>query len=662
MQTIQPNNQPKRRKVVSLNVQSHPFSLLFKEGAIIPSLTEIILDAFARFEENFTTLSHSQEPLDLPPILATNLLQVISNNPSATDIDLNIIMYRLLSSNNNPINLDLSNSHLLTKNTCLNIFQLSLSLQIVTLNISYARGCCSDDLSMICKHLPFLKHLNVSGCISFDDYCLLGICQSSPPLESLIISSCPRITDYGMGLIKNISTLRIFKANDTNLSINSLQHLNNLEELELLNCKGINDDCLQLLAMKNRNLRSIAISSQKITDKGLQLFLQKLPFITNLDLTNCVNCGILTLSQLFHSKFQLVSLNLTNCFGVSGEHLLSSYNQLYNSSLYSWLSGLKYLNLSACSRISTYFLANILRNTPNLRTLILDGITIDENAIQCFLHSSCVAADVTRRSVQRRGGQISPLVISMKQCTISQQALMNLFTVRGSDIISLTVTLCQAMTNLSLSVLADYAHSLTHFYCTNNTNLTEIALTQFIYRCPRLRLLFLNGSTGVTNRVILSIRDSCLNISHLDISGCENITTDCGVILSAMHSLQYLDISFTPFTPEQIQGIINSLPRISNFSMQGVMYNAPNLFSQEAQWMNSIKLNFCQCGDELLANISEFCPMLSVVELRMCSHVTDQGIQVLMNKCSKLMNIVLTGTSVSQQVIKFLSSRGVSII
>ena len=112
---MKPSQPPKRRKVISLNIQSHPFSLLCKEGAIIPSLTEIILDAFARFEENFTTLSTSQEPLNLPPILATNLLQVISNNPSATDIDLNIIMYRLLSANSTSISLDLSNSHLLTK-------------------------------------------------------------------------------------------------------------------------------------------------------------------------------------------------------------------------------------------------------------------------------------------------------------------------------------------------------------------------------------------------------------------------------------------------------------------------------------------------------------------------------------------------------------------
>ncbi|EDR24286.1 EIN3-binding F-box protein, putative [Entamoeba dispar SAW760] len=661
MQSFQLTHQ-RRRKAVSLNIPSHPFSLFCREGTIIPSLTEIILDAFSRFDENFSSLSQSQEPLPLPPLLATKLLQVVSNNPNATDIDLNIIMYRLLASGVNTITLDIHNTHLLTRSTCLNIFQLSLSLHITTLDISFARGCSSDELGIMCKNFPYLKHLNASGCLPFDDFCLLAILQSSPPLETLNVSNCSRITDYGIQNILNVNTLRIFKANNTLLTSKGLQYLHDLIELELLNCKNLTDECLSILSKRNSHLSSLSISSQRLTDKSIQSFLQKIPELTYLNLTNCVNAGILTLSQLFHSKFKLNNLNLSNCFGVSGEHLMRSYNQLYASSLFSWLADLIYLNISGCTRISTYFLTNILQNTPNLKTLILDGLIVDEPSIQSFLQSSCVAANVTRRSVVRKGGKFSPLTLSFKQCKMNEQTLINFFTVRGCDLISLNLNSCLALTTIALTVLGDNAHSLTHFYCTNNTTLTETALIQFIYRSPRLRVLFLSNTTAVTNRVILAVRDSCLNLSHFDISGCENITPDCGIILSGIHSLQYLDISFTPFTPNQIQFIINALPRITSFSMQGVTYSAPQLFSQEAQWMNVMRLNFSQCSDALLSNISDFCPLLTTVELRMCVNVTDSGIQMLLNKCTKLLNIVLTGTSVSQQVIRFLSSKGVSIL
>ncbi|GAB1223311.1 LOW QUALITY PROTEIN: hypothetical protein ENUP19_0141G0013 [Entamoeba nuttalli] len=243
MQSFQLTHQ-RRRKAVSLNIPSHPFSLLSREGAIIPSLTEIILDAFSRFDENFSSLSQSQEPLPLPPFTCYKITS-ISNNPNATDIDLNIIMYRLLASGVNTITLDIHNTHLLTR------------------NISFARGCSSDELGIMCKNFPYLKHLNASGCLPFDDFCLLAILQSTPPLETLNVSNCPRITDYGIQNISNVNTLR-------------LQYLHDLIELELLNCKNLTDDCLSILSKRNSHLSSVSISSQRLTDKSIQSFLQKI--------------------------------------------------------------------------------------------------------------------------------------------------------------------------------------------------------------------------------------------------------------------------------------------------------------------------------------------------------------------------------------------------
>ncbi|ELP92184.1 F-box/LRR-repeat protein, putative [Entamoeba invadens IP1] len=651
----------RRRKAVSLNIPSHPFALLAKEGVIIPSLTEIILDAFGRFEENFTALSASQLPHPLPPLLASRLLQVVANNPTASDMDLNIIMYRLLAAGTGQTALDIHGTHLLTRPTCLNIFQLSMTLNITTLDISQARGCTSDDLSLLCKNLKNLKYLNTSGCLAFDDYCLASVLQLRPPLETINISSCPRITDYSLQCIANIQTLRIFKANNTALTFVGLKFLNGLFELELLNCKYLTDQCLDFLSRSNPQLRSLAISGPKITDKAIQVFLQRTPNLNFLNLTNCVNAGVFTLSQLFHSRFKLISLNLSNCFSVSADDLMRAYNQLYASTLFSWLVDLRYLNLCGCTRITPAFLSTLLQNTPKLKTLILDAVTMDETSMQMFLQSSTVAADVTRRSVARSGAKISPLTISFSHCNISTQCFVNLFSVRGCDLISLNVNCCPTLNELAMSVLGDCAHSLTHFYCQNNSGLTETALIQFIYRSPRLRVLFLNGTSAVTNRVILAVRDSCLNISHFNISECENITPESAVVLSSMRSLQYLDISFTKFTPETIKPVVNSLPRITYFSMQGVTYKQSDLFLQEAQWMNVMRLNFSQCSDALLENISNNCPLLTTLELRMCSLVTDSGIKTLIQKCTKLITVVLLGTSVSPQILGFLSSRGVAV-
>ncbi|KAL7711716.1 Leucine-rich repeat containing protein [Entamoeba marina] len=653
----------RKRKAVSLNIPSHPFSLICSEGAIIPSLSEIILDAFGRFEKDFSVLSTDQTPIQLPPQLSSKLIQKIANNPNATDVDLNLVLYRLLASGAFVNTLDIHGTHLLTKVTCLNIFQLCSILQISSLDISYARGCGSDELAILCKSFPKLKHLNASSCIAFDDFCFASILQNSPPLETVNISGCNRITDYGLQCIGNIPTLRIFKGNNNNsFTIQGLQYIRNLTEIEILNCRSLTDDCLQLLASNNPNLTSVSLSSQRVSDKGIQRFIQQLKSINYLNFTNCVNAGIFTLSQLFHSKPHLTYLNLTNCFGISGGELVHSYNPLYSSTLFTWLNDLQYLNLTGCSRCTPKFLQCLLQNSPNLKTLILDGINLDEQSVQLFLQASTVAADITRRSVVRRGCKTNPLTLSLNQCHTTTQTLINFFSVRGADLISLNISGCSALTGTSLSVLSDCSQSLTHFYCTNQTTLNPTALSQFLLRTPRLRVLFLSGTSCVTSRVLQAARDSCLNITHLDISGCPSLTPDVSVVLSSMHSLQYLDVSFTPLQVTDIQMIINNLPRLSAFAMQGIDFTSPLLFNQEAQWLNALRLNFSKCNNQLLENISTYCPLLTTVELRMCSDVTDSGIQFLARNCTKLLNLVLTGTSVSQSILRFLSSRGVSIL
>ena len=652
----------RKRKAVSLNIPSHPFSLMCHEGAIIPSLKEIILDAFSRFDENFAVLSKDQRPIALPPQLASKLIQTIANNPNATEVDLNLVLFRILSSTKIS-DLDLRNTHLLSKVTCLNLFQLCSNQMITTLDISYARGCSSDELLMLCKSFEHLRYLNASNCIPFNDYCLASLLEKCPPLESLNISGCNRITDFGFKYIGNITTLKRVIANGLNsLSIDGLQYLRNLTELEIVSCRKLTDRCLLVVANNNKELTTVALSSQQITDKGLQTFLQQLQNLTYLNLSNCLNASVLTLSQLFHSRYHLLYLNLSNCFGICGEEIMQSYTQMYSSSLFSWLQDLQYLNIAGCSRCSSKFLACLLQNTPNLKTLIFDGINVDFNSLHSFAQASKLTKDITRRSVVRSCDKVNPLTISFKQCNISTQTFCDFFTVRGSDIISLNVSNCPSLNDYSLSILADYSSSLTHFYCSNNTLLPETVLSRFLLKTPKLRVLFLSGNCGVTERVLTAVKDTCRNISHLDISGCTSLTDGASQIIASMKTLQYLDISFTTLDSNSVQIIINNLPRLTTFSMQGISFSENELFSQEAQWMNALRLNFVKCSNGLLQNISDNCPLLSNLELRMCADVTDEGIQMLLSKCTKLLSIVLTGTSVSRQIVGYLASKGVSIL
>ena len=78
--------------------------------------------------------------------------------------------------------------------------------------------------------------------------------------------------------------------------------------------------------------------------------------------------------------------------------------------------------------------------------------------------------------------------------------------------------------------------------------------------------------------------------------------------------------------------------------------------------MSSLNLNFVQtCADDLIRNIASYCPLLTRLELRMCHKVTDIGIDILLQKCSKLSQLIIGGSSVSQSKIKELVSNGLYV-
>jgi len=61
--------------------------------------------------------------------------------------------------------------------------------------------------------------------------------------------------------------------------------------------------------------------------------------------------------------------------------------------------------------------------------------------------------------------------------------------------------------------------------------------------------------------------------------------------------------------------------------------------------------------DQALAYISVNCPELRMLQLCECTEVTDDGLRALANGCSKISEIDLTGTSVSDKGVAYLKSK-----
>ena len=585
----------RRRKMMSLNFPLKPFSLTEQTGPIIPSLCDIILDSFGRFSENFA-VNHHQTPIPLPPILATKLIHKIANNPNATDQDLNMILYRILSSGSPVTNINLQGSHLITKFTCMNLSQLFQQNRLLTLNLSYASGLLSEHLQLLfTPSFRNLKNLNVEGCVAFDDIVFQSFLQYQPTLEILIVSNCVKITDKSVALLQNIHSLTCFKANNLQLTINGLQALHGLLEFENTGNNNLDDNCLYVLCQRNRDLKRVCFGNARLSDECIARFLQQLNGnLIHLNIANCSRAGSLTLSQLFDSQFALNYLNISNCFGMNGDEIINAMHPIMFSSQFRWVEELVYLNVSGCTQLSENFIKILLSSAPKLSTIVLDDTLVSDSALQEYIQSSITYFQKTRRSLHVPGMKIHPLSISLKRCLrLTDNAYTYLFQTRGSDITSFNISFSPSLTQLSLNTFSCYSSSITSFYSTNNDMITETCWCRFISSSPQLKVLFISNNRNVTNGVINQIRQSCPSISHLDISSCPSLDDTVIPILSQMHSLEYLDISFnTLFTGNGIVCIANSLPRLSTFSMQGIHFTENYLFTSESEWMSSLNLNF----------------------------------------------------------------------
>ncbi|ELP88028.1 F-box/LRR-repeat protein, putative [Entamoeba invadens IP1] len=653
-----------RAKQSSLNFPSRPFLLSQSTTSLIPSLTEIVLDSVERFAGDFA-MNQPHTPITLPPILATRLIQRVSNNPNATEQDLNLVLFRIFVGGTRLTNFDIHSTHLLTKVTCLNIFQLCQNAQITTLDISNANCSAPESLAVMFTSFKYLRFLNTDSCVAFDDNCLFNLISIRPPLEILSVSNCPKITDKSISELKNIHTLQSFKGNHLNLNFQSFCALHNLKEIEIFGCQNLDDFALEKISKNNPKLAFVSFGNGRLSDLAIQKCVQRLSAnVEHINLSGCSRAGPLTLAQLFDSQFKLKYLNLAGCFGMNGDIIMETYHPMFRSNLFRWLENLKYLNIAACVQFSNEFISTILTSAPQISTLILDDTLIADNALEEFIKETIVYNETIRRSLHTPGMKIHPLSLSLKRCTkISDNALATLFKSRGTDLISINLSSSPTLSTLSLAVLSLNSNALKSFYAANNDLITENSWIKFVGNCRELSAVFLGNNRGVTNLVLSQICVSCPQISHLDVSGCLNLNQGAADILANMKSLQYLDISFDVAIGEDgIRKIANSLQRLSNFAIQGIEISRAYIFVQQAQCLNTLKLNFSQnCSDDLLRNIGAYCPFLSQIELRMCTSITDNGVNILIQKCSKVGHITLGGTSVTKFKMIQLANLGLFV-
>lgn len=219
------------------------------------------------------------------------------------------------------------------------------SQRLVELHLNGCQGITDDCLiEVVNKHGQSLQELEVLGCFKISFLSTNAVSQQCKKLTKLNLGQCHKITN---GALSNIA-----------------ENLKHLEVLDIRGCKQIKDISMKDVAANCQKLKTVIVANcPLITDATLAAIAHHLPFLECIDVCGCgriTDRGVITLT--------------TNCRSIKSLDLSSTKVTHKSVSVVGKYCGsLASLKLSFCHSITDECLRTVVYNCKMLQTLHLYG-------------------------------------------------------------------------------------------------------------------------------------------------------------------------------------------------------------------------------------------------------------------------------------------------
>lgn len=242
------------------------------------------------------------------------------------------------------------------------------------LDLTDSKGLSNLCLTEICRNMTGLRKLILTKCWMINDGGLKDVSRLTH-LEVLDVSSCDRITDFGLleGLVKHgrksLKMRELYLGLLPYMSILAIYRLaQQYDELEVLDLSGssnsITDEALQMIFRYQRKLKYLNLDCcAKITDFG----------ITGLT-DECVNGKFKAYVQFNLNKLEeLRYLNLGGCYNITDSSFINAFD----------LRHLKEINLSRCHNITEVGIKHLCKKCPFLVSIDLsECVNVNDSTVQ----------------------------------------------------------------------------------------------------------------------------------------------------------------------------------------------------------------------------------------------------------------------------------------
>ncbi|XP_040518054.1 dynein regulatory complex subunit 6 isoform X1 [Gallus gallus] len=405
-------------------------------------------------------------------------------------------------------------------------------------------------------------------------------------------------------------------------SFKCISECRNLQDLNLSECQGLNDESMRLIAEGCRSLLYLNLSYTNITNGTLQLLSRNFPNLQYLSLAHC---------RKFTDKGLQYLGTGTGC------HKLI------------------YLDLSGCIQISVDGFRNIANGCSGIQDLLINEMpTLTDRCIQALVQKCRQITSVVFLD--------SPHLSDTTFKALTECKLVKV-RIEGNN----------QITDLSFKMMSKCCQYIRHIHFAGCPKITDVGL-KMISKLKNILVLnvadclrisdrgvrpFVRGSSGaklrelnlancihVTDASVKEIAERCHQLTYLNLHHCENVT-DAGIeALGNMLSVISIDLSGTCISDKGLRALAHhgKIKQLSLLECKNISDTGLQVFCKGTKHLEYCHVSCCpQLTDEAVKALAFHCHRLTSVSIAGCPKMTDTCILYLASACHYLHFLDISG-------------------